>query len=100
MRALLDDPAVLEHDDQVGVADRREPVRDDERGAAGEETTERPLDLALGADVDRRGGLVEDQDARVGEEGTGEGDELALTEREAGAALAELRLDSRPRARG
>src|SRR5581483_3766968 len=28
--ALLDDPAVLEHDDAVGVADRREPVRDDE----------------------------------------------------------------------
>ena len=34
VRALLDDLAVLEDDDQVGVADRREPVGDDERGPA------------------------------------------------------------------
>jgi hypothetical protein len=74
---------VLEHDDQVGVADRREAVRDHEGGAAGEERPQRLLDLALGADVDRRGGLVEDQDARVGEQRPRERDELALAEREA-----------------
>ena len=33
MRAALDDSAVLEHDDPAGVADRREPVRDHQRGA-------------------------------------------------------------------
>ena len=44
VRALLDDPAVLEHDDQVGVADRREPVRDDERRAAREQLAQRALD--------------------------------------------------------
>ena len=55
-------------------------MSDDEGGAAREETTERPLDLALGADVDGRGGLVEDQDAWVGEERTREGDELPLAE--------------------
>src|SRR4051812_23726102 len=32
VRALLDDGAVLHHQDQVGVTDRREPVRDDEGG--------------------------------------------------------------------
>src|SRR5262245_16525971 len=31
VRSLLDDLAVLEHDDQVGAADRREPVGDHER---------------------------------------------------------------------
>ena len=30
---LVDDAAALEHDDPVGVADRGEPVRDDERRA-------------------------------------------------------------------
>jgi hypothetical protein len=45
VRALLDDAAVLEHDDQVGVADRREPVRDHERGPAGEQAAGAPLDL-------------------------------------------------------
>ena len=83
MRALLDDLAVLEHDDQVGVADRREAVGDHEGGAAGEQRPQRALDLALGADVDRRRRLVEDQDPRVGEQGAGERDELALAEREA-----------------
>src|SRR5438309_8920199 len=34
VRALLDEPASLEDDDQVGVADRREPVGDHERRAA------------------------------------------------------------------
>ena len=48
------------------------------------------LDPLLGADVDRARRLVEDQDARVGEQRAGEGDELALAEREPGAALAEL----------
>ena len=83
---------MLEDDDQVGVADRREPVRDHEGGAAGEQPPERLLDLALGADVDRRGRLVEDQDPGVGEQRPREGDELTLAEREPRPALAELRL--------
>ena len=83
MRALLDDAAVLEHDDQVGIADRREPVRDDERGSVLEQQMQRLLDLSLGADVDRRRRLVEDQDPRVGEQRARERDQLALAEREA-----------------
>ncbi len=37
VRALLDHLSVLEHDDEVGVADRRQPVRDDERRPVGQE---------------------------------------------------------------
>ena len=47
---------------------------------------------ALGADVDRARRLVEDQDPRVGEQRAAERDELPLAEREAEAALAELRV--------
>ena len=68
MCPLLDDLSVLEHHDQVRVADRREAVRDDEGGPAGEERPERLLDAALGSDVDGRGRLVEDQEARVREQ--------------------------------
>ena len=50
------------------------------------------LDPPLGADVDRRRRLVEDEDARVREQRAGEGDELALAEREPEPALAELRV--------
>ena len=45
------------------------------------------------AHVDVRGRLVEDQDARFGEQRAGEGDELALARRELDAALADLGLD-------
>ena len=48
--------------------------------------------LLLRADVDRGRRLVEDEDARVGEQCARERDELALAEREADAALTELRL--------
>ena len=57
------------------------------------------LDPPLGADVDRRGRLVEDEDARIGEQRARERDELPLAEREPDAALAELASRSRPRAR-
>ncbi len=44
MRAALDDPAVLEHQDQVGVADRAQAVGDHDAGAAGEQRRQRGLD--------------------------------------------------------
>ncbi len=34
MRAALDDHALVEHEDLVGADDGRQPVRDDQRGAA------------------------------------------------------------------
>ncbi len=98
MRPLLDDPPVLEDDDQVGAPDRREPVGDDERRPSGEERAQRELDAPLGSDVDARGRLVEDEDARVGEERARERDELALAEREPRAALGDLGLVARSRA--
>ena len=45
VRALLDDLPVLEHDDQVGAADRREAVGDDERGAPGEQQRRAPRSI-------------------------------------------------------
>src|SRR5205085_5137889 len=50
------------------------------------------LDLPLRPDVDRARGLVEDQDPRVGQQGARERDQLSLAEREARAALTELRV--------
>ena len=56
----------------------------------GEQPAEASLDAPLGADVDGGGRLVEDEDARIGEERAGERDELALAEREPEAALADF----------
>jgi hypothetical protein len=90
--ALLGDAAVLDHDDPVGVAHGREAMRDDERGPAAEDATQRVLDEDLGSRVHRGRGLVEDQDGRVGEDGAGERDQLPLPGREQRASLADARL--------
>jgi hypothetical protein len=68
VRAVLDDAALLHHEDVVGIADRREAVRDHEAGAALAQRCHRMLDEKLGAGVDRRCRLVEDQDLGIGEE--------------------------------
>ena len=81
-----------------GLADRRQPVGDDDRGAAGEQAAQAVLDPALGVEVDVRRRLVEDQDPRVGDERARERDELALAGRELYAALADLRVQALPAA--
>ena len=53
-----------------------------------EQAVERALDQHLRRPVDVRGRLVENQDARVGEQRARDRDELALARGEAGAALA------------
>src|SRR5437899_4620636 len=52
LRAALNDAAVLDDEDLVGAADRRQAVRDDDRRAAVEQAVERPLDQDLRGPVD------------------------------------------------
>ena len=92
VRSLLDDAPVVEHHDEIRVADRREPVGDHERCPPGHEALERVEDHGLGLRVDRGGGLVEDEDRRVLDEGAGDADALALASGELCATLAELRV--------
>ena len=82
VRARLGDPPVLEHHDPPGSPDRRQPVGDHDRRAPGEQPLEPLLDHPLGAHVDVRRRLVEDQDPRLGEQRPREGDDLALAGRE------------------
>ena len=55
MRAAFDYATVVEADDHIGVADRRESVRDDERGASLHKGIHAALDNRLGARVDGAG---------------------------------------------
>ena len=89
MGAALDDPAGVEHDDLVGVADRGQPVGDGDGGAAGRQGVDGLLYGALGAGVEGAGGLVEDEDRRVAQDGAGDGEALLLAAGEAVAALAD-----------
>ena len=51
--------------------------------------SKRLLDQALGARVHAGGGFVQDQDARVGQRGAGDREQLALSLAQAGAAFAQ-----------
>ena len=83
------DPSAVEQHHPVGQADGREAVGDDERGPPLHEDAERGVDALLHLDVDGAGGVVEDEDRWVDQEGAGDGDALALPARERVATLAD-----------
>src|SRR5439155_1184893 len=83
VRTAFDDPATVEDEDQVGVANGREAVGDGHGGAALREAVEGVLDRPLGLDVERARRLVQHQHRRVAEDCAGDGDALLLATREA-----------------
>ena len=67
VRAELLEQPVLDDRDAVGVVRGVEPVGDRDHGPPLEHRRERALEVARGARVEERGGLVEDERVRVGE---------------------------------
>ena len=90
--ADFDDLAAIEHHQPVGLAQRRQAVGDGDGGAAMDQVVEGFLDFLLGRGIHRRGGFVEDQDARVDQQGAGNRDALALAAGEGLAAFADQRV--------
>lgn len=90
MGAACDEASVLHHMNGAGVADGGETVGDDDGGATLHEMIEGLLDLRFGLAVECGGGLVEQEDGGVLEEGAGDRDPLALAAGEAAAILADL----------
>src|SRR5688572_17451760 len=79
--AALDELAAVEDEDLVGAGDRRQTVRDDEGRAPAAQRLEAVLDQRLALAVEARRRLVEDQDARVGEDGASDRQALPLAAR-------------------
>src|SRR5579871_3330382 len=76
--ALFDDAAVLEDDDDIGVENGGEAVGDADAGLADHQFIEGILDEALAFGVQRAGGLVQDEDGGVAQDGAGDGEALFL----------------------
>ena len=90
VRALVDHPAAFEHDDAVGQVQRRPAVRDRAAWSGPAMTrAEGVVNGRLDPGVDRAGGVVEDEDARVEQDGPGQRDPLTLAAREGQPALAD-----------
>ena len=87
--ATLDDAALLQHHDAVGVLHCAQPVGDDKGGAAGHQGVHALLDQGLGAGVDGGGGLVQNQHRRVRHGSPGDGQQLPLALAQVGAVPGE-----------
>ena len=105
VRALLNNLAMVDHDDIIGIPDGAQAVRDDKAGPplhqavrddkAGpplHQAQQRLLDTRLGTRVNTRGRLIKDQDGRVGQNGPSNRQKLALPLTEVACPLREHRL--------
>ena len=84
--AALDNLAVFEDANHIGVADCGKSVRDDKNGATLHEFVHSLLDKFFSASVDGACSLVENEHGRVGYRRSRNGEELALTLRESAFA--------------
>src|ERR1043166_3860743 len=94
VRAALDDAAVVEDDDVVGVLHRGDAMGDDQHGPPLPDLAQRPQDALLGLRVDGAQRVVEQEDQRVADERAGDGGALLLPARQRDAALADDGLQS------
>src|SRR5215468_1504340 len=85
MRAALHDPALAQHYDLVAIADRGEPVCNDDAGAAA--PPQAVIDRLFDRGIERRCGLVQDQHGRVADESARDLDALTLAAAEIPAVL-------------
>ncbi len=92
MRALVGHATAVDDDDAVGQAQGRPPVRDEQRRAPAHQRPQRRVDLLLRLRVDRRGRVVEDENARVGDDRPCERDALPLPAGKRQPALADDRV--------
>ncbi len=92
MAALLHEPPLLHHEDAVGAHHARKAMRDENGRAPFGEALERFAQGFLALGIERGGGLVEQQDRRVAQEGAGNGDALLLPAGEAPREFAHGRL--------
>ena len=91
MRAPLDDAAAIEHEDFVGVDDRRQPMRDGQRRVVARDDFQLGLDRALGARVERGRRFVENQYRGALQDRARDRDALFFAARQLEAALADRR---------
>ena len=92
--AAFDDPALIEDQNLVGLHDRGEAMGDDQAGPPLGGKIELCLNRLLGLGVERRSGLVEDENGRVLEQGARDRDTLLFTAGQLEAAFADLSLIS------
>ncbi len=93
VRAFLDDFALVHHHQPVHGGDRRQPVRNGDHGLALHQSVEVLLDRRLDLRIERRRGLVQNENRRILQHNAGNGDALPLASRQLHAAFADMRVE-------
>ena len=76
--ATLDDPALIDYQYLMRIPDSAQAMRNDKTGAPLHQLQQCFLNVLFGARIDVAGGLIQDQYIRVSQDGTRNGQELAL----------------------
>ena len=92
VRALLDDPAVVQHHDAVGPPHGREAVGDHDRRSPPHQLGDAALDHPFRLGIDAGGRLVQDQDLGLARQGPRERHQLPLAARKVRAPLDDGRV--------
>lgn len=79
--AAGDQPAFIEHEDQIGIAHRADTLGNHEASAPAHKPIEGALDQCLSRDIHIASAVVEDEQARIEQQGAGDGDALFLAAR-------------------
>src|SRR5215212_8901926 len=90
MSALGDNFAFIQNDNFVGVDHRADALCDDEGRASPHESIECFLDLRLRIEVNTGGRVIQDENARVEEQGAGNSNALLLSAGERGTAFPDM----------
>ena len=92
--AFLNDLAVVDDEDDVGVTDGRDAMRDGQRGVLQRDFVDGFLDDFLALRVQSRGGFVEHVDARIADDGSRDRDALFLATGKLVAAHSDLPFEA------
>ena len=79
MRTFLDNSAIFDHDNAVGIGDGRQPMGDYQGCPVFHKVFQCFLHLAFRFGIQGRCGLIEDQDGRIFQQSTGNGKSLSLS---------------------
>src|SRR5437899_9431187 len=87
VRSAFPDLSAFQDENFVRSANRGEPMRDHESGSPNHQVSERLLHEHLGFGIQLRGGLVENQNRRIFQDGARDGDALPLAAAQARSAF-------------
>ena len=89
MRPHCHQPALVDDRDTVGMLDRSQTMGDHQCGAPGHQAGQRLLDQVFALCVECAGGFIQQQDRRIDQQCTGDGQALPLPAGQADATLAQ-----------